>query len=113
MTSLIWRRPSSPYPRLSRSVRITFCVLCVCVAWRDVCPDLPSQSDGSNPMISHVAEQTVHRIKQGMTRADIGYTPQSMVPLYARLTLIEQNGEPLPPKYGILFSCLSLSRLAV
>jgi hypothetical protein len=51
-------------------------------------------------MISHVAEQTVHRIKQGMTRADIGYTPQSMVPLYARLTLIEQNGEPLPPNMG-------------
>jgi len=50
------------------------------------------ESDGSNPMVSHIAEQTVHNIKQKMTLADIGYTPQQMVPLYARLTLMEQNG---------------------
>lgn len=42
----------------------------------------PWQSDGSNPMISHVAEQTVHRIKQGMTRTDIGSYPIQSNPLF-------------------------------
>ena len=60
-------------------------------------------------MVSHVAEQTVHRIKQGMTRADIGYTPQSMVPLYARLTLIEQNGEPLPQIWDLVLLSFTIS----
>jgi len=50
------------------------------------------QADGSNPMISHTAENILFKVKKNMILGDIGYTPQTMVPLYVRNTLIEKNG---------------------
>ena len=50
------------------------------------------QADGSNPMSSHTAENILFQVKKNMILGDIGYTPQSMLPLYVRNTLIEKNG---------------------
>lgn len=50
------------------------------------------QADGSNPMSSHTAENILFKVKKNMILGDIGYTPQSMLPLYVRNTLIEKNG---------------------
>ncbi len=50
------------------------------------------QSDGSNPSISHVAENTFFDIKNSMILGETGYAPQHMLPLYQRNTLMEMNG---------------------
>ncbi len=50
------------------------------------------QSDGSNPLISHTAENTLFEIKKSMILGVSGYTPQQMLPLFQRNTLMELNG---------------------
>lgn len=47
--------------------------------------------DGKDIMISHVANQTIEKIQKSMI-SDLGYTPQAMLPLYVRSTLVEKNG---------------------
>ena len=43
-------------------------------------------------MSSHTAEKIVFGIQRKLVRADIGYTPQAMRPLFVRNSLIEKNG---------------------
>lgn len=43
-------------------------------------------------MRSHTAGRIVERIKKNMVLGDLGYTPQSLLPLYVRNTLGEANG---------------------
>jgi hypothetical protein len=50
------------------------------------------RGDGKDLSISHVAEQTFDRVQQNMIIGNIGYTPQQLLPLYVRNTLIEKNG---------------------
>jgi hypothetical protein len=50
------------------------------------------RGDGKDLSISHVAEQTFDKIQQNMIIGNIGYTPQQLLPLYVRNTLIEKNG---------------------
>jgi len=50
------------------------------------------RADGSNPMVSHTAENILFAVKKNMILGDLGYTPQAMLPLYVRSTLLEKNG---------------------
>lgn len=50
------------------------------------------RGDGKDLSISHVAELTFDKIQQNMIIGNIGYTPQQLLPLYVRNTLIEKNG---------------------
>ena len=50
------------------------------------------QSDGRNPLSSYTGENIIWNVKKNMILGDLGYIPQKMIPLYARLTLIEENG---------------------
>jgi hypothetical protein len=43
-------------------------------------------------MKSHVADNIVFGIRKKMVLSDLGYTPQRLVPLYVRNTLVESNG---------------------
>jgi hypothetical protein len=48
--------------------------------------------DGRHPMSSYTAENIVFKVKKSMILGNLGYTPQRMLPLYVRNTLIEANG---------------------
>lgn len=50
------------------------------------------KGDGKDPMISHTAEHIVSDVQKRMVLGDIGYTPQRLLPLYVRNTLLEKNG---------------------
>lgn len=53
---------------------------------------IPKAFDGDTPMISHTAKNIVYNLKKNMVLSDTGYTPQTVVPLYVRTTLLELEG---------------------
>lgn len=50
------------------------------------------KGDGKDISISHTADQINTKIQNNMILGNLGYTPQNMLPLYVRNTLIEKNG---------------------
>ena len=48
--------------------------------------------EGLDLVKSHVADGIINGIRQSMILSDLGYTPQRLVPLYVRNTLVESNG---------------------
>jgi hypothetical protein len=50
------------------------------------------KGDGKDKSISHTADQINTKIQNDMILGNLGYTPQNLLPLYVRNTLIEKNG---------------------
>ena len=50
------------------------------------------KSDGKDVMRSHTAEHIVTNMQKKLVLGNIGYTPQRLLPLYVRNTLMEKNG---------------------
>ena len=45
-----------------------------------------------DPLKSKVADEIIWKTRQGMIDVLAGYTPQKLLPLYVRNTLMEKNG---------------------
>jgi hypothetical protein len=53
---------------------------------------IPQAFDGNSQSISHTAQNIIYGLKKEMVLSDLGYTPQTTVPLYVRTTLVEKEG---------------------
>lgn len=60
---------------------------------------IPQAFDGNSQSISYTAQNIIYGLKKDMVLSDLGYSPQTAVPLYVRTTLVEtegtsKNGDP-------------------
>eukprot|EP01038_Epipyxis_sp_PR26KG_P004935 gene4935-6903_t len=55
-------------------------------------PKAFENDNNRNTLSSYVGEQIIQDVRKSLVRTDIGYTPQRLLPLYIRNTLIETNG---------------------
>jgi hypothetical protein len=60
---------------------------------------IPQAFDGNSQSISYTAQNIIYGLKKDMVLSDLGYAPQTAVPLYVRTTLVEtegtsKNGDP-------------------
>lgn len=53
---------------------------------------IPRAFDGNSQSISHTAQNIIYGLKKDMVLSDLGYSPQTAVPLYVRTTLVEKEG---------------------
>eukprot|EP01040_Poterioochromonas_malhamensis_P004710 gene4710-5046_t len=53
---------------------------------------IPKAFDGNSQTISHTGQNIIFKLKKNMVLSNLGYTPQTVVPLYVRNTLLEKEG---------------------
>lgn len=56
---------------------------------------IPRAFDGDSQVVSHTATNIIYGLKKSMVLSDLGYSPQTVVPLYVRTTLVEKEGTSL------------------
>ena len=62
-----------------------------------------------DPLKSKVADEIIWKTRQGMIDVLAGYTPQKLLPLYVRNTLMEKNGTQGAHELFIIISNLFVS----